>query len=300
MVFVPGGVFPMGSNRGQPEERHTHLVRVDGFWIDRHEVTNAEFAKFVDDTGYVTVAERGADARLHPGIPKELLAPGATVFVPPTALQRGGDITQWWQFIEGASWRHPEGPGSSIVGRESHPVVNVAYEDAHAYARWRGHVLPTEAQWEYAARGGGEGGGDGSSGYDKDGKPIANTWQGVFPVYNSNEDGHSGTAPVGCFAPNGYGLYDMIGNAWEWTSDWYRPGHAPEPATNPAGPDIMSVRLERGRAPSRVIKGGSYLCSFNYCSRYRPAARQPQEADLGAVHIGFRTVVNDEALEDRP
>jgi formylglycine-generating enzyme required for sulfatase activity len=294
MVFVPGGIFTMGSNRGQPEERYTHLVRVDGFWIDRHEVTNAEFAEFISATGYVTVAERELDASLHPGIRKEALAPGAVIFVPPTALQRGGDITQWWQFVKDADWRHPEGPGSSIKGREQHPVVNITYDDALAYARWRGHDLPTEAQWEYAARGGRESGDDGSSAYDSDGKPIANTWQGVFPVYNSHVDGYASTAPVECFAPNGYGLYDMIGNVWEWTSDWYRPGHAPEPATNPPGPDMMSVRFERGRAPSRVIKGGSYLCSFNYCARYRPAARQPQEADLGAAHVGFRTVVNEQ------
>ena len=299
MVHVPAGTFTMGSDRQQPEERYTHLVRVDGFWIDRHEVTNAEFAKFVAATGYVTVAERKPDPTLHPDIPEELLTPGASVFVPPTALQRGGEISQWWQFIKGASWRHPKGPGSSIDGRANHPVVNVAYEDALAYARWRGHDLPTEAQWEYAARGGHDGEDDWSSAYDKNGKSIANTWQGVFPVYNSQDDGYFGAAPVGCFKSNGYGLYDMIGNVWEWTSDWYQPGHAREPATNPAGPDLTSVQFEPGRASSRVIKGGSHLCAFNYCARYRPAARQPQEADLGAAHIGFRTVVNGQLSDDK-
>ena len=246
MVFIPPGVFTMGSDRQEPEERYTHLVRVDGFWIDQHEVTNGEFARFVAATGYVTAAERAPDPTLHSDIPKELLTPGASVFVPPTALQRGGDITQWWQFIEGASWRHPEGPNSSIDGRENYPVVNVAYEDALAYARWRGHDLPTEAQWEYAARGGRDGEDDWSSAYDKNGEPIANTWQGVFPVYNSKDDGYSGASPVGCFKSNGYGLYDMIGNVWEWTSDWYQPGHAREPTANPAGPDLMSVRFRAG------------------------------------------------------
>ena len=170
--------------------------------------------------------------------------------------------------------------------------MHIAYEDALAYAHWRGHELPTEAQWEFAARGGRDGEDDYSSAYDPQGKPIANTWQGLFPVHNSNEDGHTGTAPVGCFQPNGYGLYDMIGNVWEWTSDWYRPGHSPDPDINPAGPDLVSLRLAPGLAASRVIKGGSYLCAPNYCARYRPAARQPQETDLSAAHLGFRTVLN--------
>jgi formylglycine-generating enzyme required for sulfatase activity len=292
MVSIPGGTFKMGSERHQPEERVVHTVRVDGFWIDRHEVTNAQFRQFVDATGYRTLAERGLDPKTHPGTPKDLLVPGSVVFIAPTEITRGGSITQWWQYVSGANWREPTGPGSTIASKENHPVVHIAYEDALAYAHWRGRELPTEAQWEFAARGGRDGEDDYSSAYDPHGKPIANTWQGLFPVYNSNEDGHTGTAPVGCFPPNGYGLYDMIGNVWEWTSDWYRPGHSPDPDINPAGPDLVSLRIPQGLAESRVIKGGSYLCAPNYCARYRPAARQPQETDLSAAHLGFRTVLN--------
>ena len=290
MVFVPGGTFRMGSERHMPEERFTHVVRVDGFWIDRHEVTNAQFRKFVEATGYVTLAERGLDPKAHPELPKEALAAGSVVFIRPTDVRRGGSVTQWWQYVPGTNWRRPAGPGSSIEGKGNHPVVHIAYEDALAYARWRGHSLPTEAQWEFAARGGRDGEDDYSSAYDAAGKPIANTWQGLFPVLNTNEDGYVGSAPVGCFKPNGYGLYDMIGNVWEWTSDWYRPGHLREPAENPTGPDIGALRQVQGQSPRRVIKGGSHLCASNYCARYRPAARQPQEVDLSAAHLGFRTV----------
>jgi len=291
MAFVPGGAFKMGSERYQPEERFLHSVRVDGFWIDRHEVTNAQFRQFVDATGYVTLAERGLDPKTHPDAAKDLLVPGSVVFIQPTDIKHGGRISQWWQYVAAANWRQPSGPGS-IVGKDNHPVVHVAYEDALAYARWRGHSLPTEAQWEFAARGGRAGEDDWSSAFDADGKPIANTWQGLFPVQNSEDDGYAGTAPVGCFQPNGYGLYDMIGNVWEWTSDWYRAGHSREAAVNPPGPDLVSLRVAVGTAASRVIKGGSHLCAANYCSRYRAAARQPQEADLSAAHLGFRTVLN--------
>jgi formylglycine-generating enzyme required for sulfatase activity len=225
-------------------------------------------------------------------MPRELLVPGSVVFIQPTNVAGGGRITQWWQYVPGANWREPTGPGSSIAGKDNHPVVHIAYEDALAYARWRGRALPTEAQWEFAARGGRDGEDDWSSAFDGEGKPIANTWQGIFPVYNSNEDGYGGTAPVGCFKPNGYGLYDMIGNVWEWTSDWYRPGHPREAAVNPSGPELQDLALTGGQSPSRVIKGGSFLCASNYCARYRPAARQPQEVDLGAAHLGFRTVLN--------
>src|SRR5262245_40624470 len=217
MAFIPAGTFSMGSQRHRPEERYTHIVRVSEFWIDRHEVTNAQYAEFVTATGYVTLAERGGDPKLHASLPKELLAPGSIVFVMPTDVARSGSVTQWFQYIAKADWRHPEGPNSSIRGRENHPVVHVAYEDALAYARWKGRSLPTEAQWEYAARGGHDGEDDWSSAFDPDGKPIANTWQGIFPVINTKEDAYAGTAPVGCFRPNGYGLYDMIGNVWEWS-----------------------------------------------------------------------------------
>lgn len=174
----------------------------------------------------------------------------------------------------------------------NHPVVDIAYEDAFAYAKWLGRSLPTEAQWEFAARGGRDGEDDWSSAFDPEGKPIANSWQGIFPLLNTNEDGYAETAPVGCFPPNGYGLYDMIGNVWEWTSDWYRSGHLSAAATNPIGPELISLRVAAGQTPSRVIKGGSYLCSMNYCARYRSAARQAQESDLAAAHLGFRTVLN--------
>jgi len=291
MVFIKVGSFIMGSNRERPEERYSHAVKVDGFWIDQHEVTNAEFEKFVEATGYVTLAERGVDPKAHPGM-EEVSVPGSVLFIQPTSLSRGGDLTEWWQYVKGANWREPEGPGSSIKGKENHPVVHVAYEDAQAYARWLGRELPTEAQWEYAARGGRNEGEDWSQAFDKDGKPIANSWQGIFPVYNTEEDGYAGTAPVGCFPPNGYGLYDMIGNVWEWTNDWYVPGHSREEAVNPSGPSLLQVRVAAGQSPSKVIKGGSYLCASNYCSRYRATARQPQEADLSTGHIGFRTVLN--------
>ena len=292
MAFIPGGTFQMGSERHQPEERFTHVVRIDGFWIDRHEVTNAQFKEFADATGYRTLAERGLDPKAHPNMARDLLAPGSVVFIKPTDLRHGGRITQWWQYVAGTNWREPTGPDSSAAGKENYPVVHVAYEDALAYARWRGRELPTEAQWEFAARGGREGEDDWSSAFDASGKPIANTWQGLFPVLNTDEDGYAGTAPVGCFPPNGYGLYDMIGNVWEWTSDWYRPNHLRDAAVNPTGPDLGAVRVAIGQSPSRVIKGGSHLCAHNYCSRYRPAARQPQEVDLSAAHVGFRTVLN--------
>jgi formylglycine-generating enzyme required for sulfatase activity len=197
--------------------------------------------------------------------------------------------------VKGANWRELEGPGSSIKGKENLPVVHIAYEDALAYARWRGRELPTEAQWEFAARGGRRSGEDWAQAFDENGKPIANSWQGIFPVYNTEQDGYAGPAPVGCFPPNGYGLYDMIGNVWEWTNDWYVPSHRREAALNPSGPSLLEVRVAAGQSPSKVIKGGSYLCASNYCSRYRPTARQPQEVDLSTGHIGFRTVKN--ALE---
>ncbi|MFA5899586.1 MAG: formylglycine-generating enzyme family protein [Hyphomicrobium sp.] len=289
MVQIPGGAFVMGSDQREPEERSTHLVRVDGFYMDSHEVTNAQFERFVDATGYVTRAERGPDASQHKGLPDDVMGAGSVVFTPPT---KDGDITRWWKYVKGTSWRAPEGPGSTIKGRQNEPVVHVAYEDAQAYAEWLGRELPTEAQWEYAARGGRDDATEIVGAFDADGKPAANTWQGIFPVINTVDDGYVGRAPVGCFKPNPFGLYDMIGNAWEWTSDWYASGHQRAPASNPLGPNLLQVRLAAGATPVKVIKGGSYLCSNNFCTRYRASARQPQEIDLGTSHIGFRTVLN--------
>jgi formylglycine-generating enzyme len=294
MVWIAGGTFTMGADDQRPEERAGHEVTVDGFWIDAHEVTNAQFAGFVAATGYRTLAERGLDPATNPGLPPGLLVPGSMVFSMPDAIANLQDVTQWWRYVPGADWRHPEGPGSSIEGRENHPVVHIAVEDAMAYARWAGKRLPSEAEWEFAARGGLEGmtfaWGDH---YDPVGGWKANTWQGQFPLEDSAEDGYDGTAPVACFEANGYGLYDMAGNVWEWTADWYLPGHRPEPVANPEGPSLFqAVESSAGRIPRRVIKGGSWLCADNFCARYRPAARQPMDADLGSTHIGFRTVAD--------
>ena len=296
MVWIAGGTFTMGADEERPEERAAHEVSVGGFWIDRHEVTNAQFARFVAATGYVTVAERGLDPKDHPGMPPELLAPGAVVFTPPDGVLDLVNVNQWWRYVAGADWRHPAGPDSSIEGRGNHPVVDMAYEDAQAYADWLGRELPSEAQWEFAARGGLEGAtySWGEEYYDPVAGWRANTWQGLFPLKDDVDDGYHGTAPVGCFAPNGYGLFDMAGNVWEYASDWYVPEHPAEPAADPVGPDLaLAARYAGPTGPSVVIKGGSYLCAPNFCARYRPAARQPQELGLGASHLGFRTVLND-------
>lgn len=263
MVWVPGGTFAKGDTV-YAEEQPVRQTKVAGFWIDRHEVTNDEFAAFVKATGYVTVAERPVDAATHPGLPPDMLKAGAVVFVMPNKVDGSGDISQWWQYIPGANWRHPGGPATSVDGHGAYPVVAVAYEDALAYARWKGRALPDEAQWEWAARGGNPG-----PTADHEQPREANTWQGIFPVMNTGDDGFVGLAPAGCFKPNGFGLYDMIGNAWEWTSDIYQ-----------------------GDAARRVIKGGSYLCAPNYCMRYRAGSRQGQEADLAASHLGFRTMLD--------
>ncbi|MBX3491329.1 MAG: SUMF1/EgtB/PvdO family nonheme iron enzyme [Parvibaculum sp.] len=260
-VWVPPGTFMMGDTV-YPEEGPPRQVSVEGFWMDRTEVTNRDFAAFVAATGYVTVAERPVDAALHPHLPPEMRLPGAVVFVMPNDVDGMGDISQWWQYVPGANWRQPGGPKTSIEGRDDFPVTAVALEDARAYAQWRGRALPTEAEWEWAARAA-----------DPDAPPArerpkeANTWQGLFPVVNTAEDGFVGIAPVGCFETNALGLHDMLGNLWEWTADPYD-----------------------GRRDAHVIKGGSYLCAPNYCLRYRPAARQPQEVDLATTHLGFRTV----------
>lgn len=296
MVWLAGGTFRMGSNDHYPEEAPVHEVALDGFWIDRFPVTNADFARFVTATGRVTLAEQVPDARQYPAADPALLVPGSLVFTAPEACLTLEDWTQWWRFVDGASWRHPEGPGSDIAGRENHPVVHVAYADALAYARWAGKDLPTEAEWEYAARGGLDGapyawGEDLAPG----GIHRANTWQGRFPVENLALDGHAGTSPVDAFPPNGFGLHDMIGNVWEWTSDWYRNQHVPSCCLprNPKGGTEAGSRdpYDPGLPlPRKVLKGGSHLCAPSYCARYRPAARQGQTIDSATGHIGFRCV----------
>jgi len=292
LVRINGGSFIMGSNRHHPEERAEHAVTVSGFWIDRHEVTNRQFSRFVEATSYIAVAERQLRAEDYPGAAKALLVPGSIVFIPPTHFDEGGSILQWWHYIPGANWRHPSGPNSTIDNRQNHPVVHIAYEDAQAYAQWRGRELPTEAQWEYAARGGSL---KNASQTDRiqgdqrqaDGHWVANTWQGLFPLKNSAKDGYQATAPVGCFPPNVYGLFDMIGNVWELTTDVYTSRHIPRDKIKLDITSTVATAL-----PGRVIKGGSFLCAPNFCARYRPSARQSQEVDSGSSHIGFRTVLN--------
>jgi formylglycine-generating enzyme required for sulfatase activity len=277
-VRIPGGSFQMGSADYYEEEGPVHAETVAAFWIDRTDVTNAEFARFVAATGYVTDAERRPDPADYPEIPADRLVAGGAAFVPPTGVRGMEDPMQWWAFVAGAEWRHPDGPGSSIEGHANDPVVQVSYRDALAYARWAGRDLPTEAQYEYAARGGLDGKTYGwGDELTPDGKFQANTWQGVFPVRNEVLDGFAGRAPVGCFPANGYGLYDMTGNVWKWTASLYDPGQKA---------DTPQSRI------LHAIKGGSFLCAPNYCRRYRPAARQPQEAGFSAAHLGFRTVAN--------
>jgi formylglycine-generating enzyme required for sulfatase activity len=273
------------------DARPIHTVSLDGFWMDAAPVTNLQFARFVQATGYVTVAERKPDPKDFPGVPAEKLVPGALVFHPPSKAVPLDDVSQWWDYVPGASWRHPEGPRSFLKGREDHPVVQVCYEDAAAYARWAGKRLPTEAEWEYAARGGltqmpyvwGKE-------FRPGGKWMANTWQGRFPNANSLEDGYERTSPVRAFPPNGFGLYDMAGNVWEWCSDWYRPDYyAHSPRKNPQGPPDSFDPDEPGQ-PKRVQRGGSFLCTDQYCSRYMPGGRGKGATDTGASHIGFRCV----------
>lgn len=301
MVRLPGGLFRMGSAHFYPEEQPVHRVRVDAFWIDRTPVTNADFARFVTATGHVTVAELAPRAEDYPGALPEMLQPGSLVFMqPPGPVPM--ELGYWWNFVFGADWRHPIGPGSDLTGLEDHPVVHVAAADAEAYAAWAGKRLPTEAEWEYAARGGLEGAeyawGDFLAPM---GHLMANYWQGRFPYENTLDDGFARTSPVGHYAPNGYGLVDMIGNTWEWTSDWYRAEHTADTAkaccvpTNPRGGDrATSADIhDLARVPRRVLKGGSHLCAPNYCQRYRPAARYPHAVDTSTSHIGFRCVTND-------
>jgi formylglycine-generating enzyme required for sulfatase activity len=300
LVWIPGGTFAMGSASHYTEEAPVHTVAVDGFWIRSTAVTNAEFVEFVEATGYVTVAERPLDPKDYPGAPVENLVPGSLVFTMTSGPVDLTHLNLWWTWTPGACWRHPEGPLSNIGDRLDHPVVHVAHEDAAAFARWTGESLPTEAEWEYAARGGHEGrsfiwGEEPVPG----GEYLANVWQGDFPYRNTEADGFAGTAPVGSFPPNDFGLYDMAGNVWEWTDDWYadqHPADADKPCcvpTNPRGPSMEASydpAQPQFAVPRKVVKGGSFLCADNYCQRYRPAARRPQMIDTGMSHVGFRTV----------
>jgi formylglycine-generating enzyme len=302
MVQIPGATFLMGSDRHYPEEAPAHKVTVGGFWIDAGPVTNREFGRFVRKTGYVTVAERAPDPADYPGARPELLVPFSSVFVAPAQRVSLNDAYEWWKPVRGADWRHPVGPGSSVRSMPDHPVVHVAWADVLAYARWAGKQIPTEAEWELAARGGLDGAefawGDE---LNPDGRWMANTWQGEFPLRNTRDDGYERTSPVGAFPANGYGLYDMIGNVWEWTSDWYTAGHAADvPACCAGGRSgdgsvnsrEQSIdRRDPTRIPRKVMKGGSHLCAPNYCRRYRPAARLAQPVDTSTSHLGFRCVV---------
>ena len=292
MVWVPGGRFSMGcDDPSMRDARPWHEVSVDGFWMDRTEVTNAEFARFVQAVGHVTSAERALDPKLFPGVPAAELAPSGVTFSPPNHAVSLNNHMQWWKLIPGADWRHPEGPGSDIQDKPNHPVVHVGWNDAQAYAKWAGKRLPTEAQWERAARGGID---RSTFVWGEDMNPgghcMANTWQGKFPVENLKTDGYRLTAPVGQYPPNGFGLVDMAGNVWEWCSDWYRPDYYRySPSRSPQGPESSHDPLEPG-VPKRVQRGGSFLCSDEYCKRYNPGGRGKGNPSDGASHVGFRCV----------
>lgn len=301
MVKLPGGEFLMGSDEHYPDEGPAHRAAVDAFSVDPHPVTNEDFSEFVEATGYRTVAERPLDPELYPGVPADSLAPGSAVFVMTDGSVNLRDWSHWWQWTPGACWRRPEGPESDVNGRGDHPVVHVCHEDAAAFCEWAGRSLPSEAEWEYAARGGLDAaefvwGNDDP----QESRPLANTWQGRFPYENTELDGWTRTSPVGSYPPNGYGLYDMAGNVWEWTDDWYqRRRRAPAAPTccvplNPRGGSArgsLDPSQPQTPVPRKVLKGGSYLCSIQYCFRYRPAARQAQTIDTGLSNLGFRCVV---------
>jgi sulfatase modifying factor 1 len=299
MVLVNGATFVMGSDHHYAEEAPAHRVTVDGFRIDRCAVTNRQFAAFARETGYVTVAERPPHPADFPGAPPENLRAGSLVFAPTRGPVDLTHLDQWWSWTPGASWRHPEGPDSSLAGRMDHPVVHIAHDDARAYAAWAGTALPSEAEWELAARGGLDGATYvwGNEPEAPGGQRLANYWHGDFPW--RAEPGYGTTAPVGSFQPNGYGLHDMAGNVWEWTEDWYaseHPGDVAKPCCipqNPRGAEegaSLDPAQPQFRVPRKVLKGGSFLCADSYCLRYRPAARRPQMVDTGMSHVGFRCV----------
>ena len=285
-VRIEGGTFVMGQSEVYPEEGPPRETRVSGFWIDPHEVSNRQFAAFVEATGHVTVAEKPVDPAAF-GVPVEqipafMLEAGSAVFTPPKTPSR--NFSDWWEYVPGANWKKPYGPDGPDAEADQ-PAVHLAWDDMQAYAEWRGGRMPTEAEWEFAARGG-------MPNYtDQPGPELANSWQGVFPVQNDASDGFKGISPVGCFKPNAYGLYDMVGNVWEVTADFYRPGHDPADRDNPRGPSENDAYDEFNPGfASRVMKGGSYLCAPNYCQRYRPASRQGRDPGLGASNVGFRLV----------
>lgn len=306
MVKIAGGDFLMGAadTEGRPDEYPQHAVHVDGFWMDATEVTNAMFQKFVETTGYITTAERAPDweqlkKQLPPGTPKpedSLLQAASLVFAPPAQPVALNNVSQWWSWVKGANWKHPQGPGSDIQGKENYPVVHVSWDDANAYAKWAGKRLPTEAEWEFAARAGMV-----SQPYTWGNEPVekgkakANTWQGHFPDRNTVADGYARVAPVKSFAPNAYGLYDMAGNVWEWCSDWYRPDYYSQSPgkklVNPAGP-ASAYDPDEPTLPKRVVRGGSFLCHASYCASYRVSARMKTSPDTGLEHTGFRCVRN--------